>query len=464
VGRDPIVKMFFDIEQVVPKSFYEALVKYAGDTKVGEIISADVIEALKGTLEEYDHNYDHYESYIDYAIVSRCRSVGDDDIKLSFHVITNVAMRVSECKAIARVLKEDYLSLTNDRITGYKDMLCAKNTLNTAPYRKNGGLSLPGGRKKGHQLTTIRQFERNESLHLREVYACTTLHEFSDQLPIKTFDSRRQEFEDSSSEFINKALAKLDSDPKRVPAYTPEAMDLYANPPHGNYLHVARTAPSHCSACDRTHDSSDSLLLIFNEAKEIALWKCARNDDMKASRWFGRAGSKDYDIEGHDDDDIEFFAKNLATRAARKAEAAEIAKSVDKGDKGDKEKKKKPSVVLKEKMIEVVKDMYRREFSTGVIFQKKTDYYYTRKFSDPREFLNHIFINDEMYQMCSQSDHKELIHFIKDIVHPAFPFMKLDHSYMGFKNCGGRYIPRGLGYPEEHSSTSVLRYGLECPC
>ncbi|ETP00230.1 hypothetical protein F441_22349 [Phytophthora nicotianae CJ01A1] len=100
----------------------------------------------------------------------------------------------------------------------------------------------------------------------------------------------------------------------------------------------------------------------------------------------------------------------------------------------DKKSKKKPSFILKEKMIEIAKDRYRRQFGTGAIYKKITNYYYKRAFDDPKQFLNEIFINDRMYQMCSQSDHKELLHFIKDIAHPDFLFMKIDYDYMGFKN------------------------------
>jgi hypothetical protein len=96
-----------------------------------------------------------------------------------------------------------------------------------------------------------------------------------------------------------------------------------------------------------------------------------------------------------------------------------------------KQAKKRPSVILKEKLIKASKGLYRRRFATGAIFKKKTDYYYTHALNDPKEFLNEIFIDDEMYQMCSQSDHKELLHFIKDIAHPEFPFMKFIYFMLG---------------------------------
>ncbi|GMF35233.1 unnamed protein product [Phytophthora lilii] len=212
-------------------------------------------------------------------------------------------------------------------------MLCDKTTIDTQPYRKNGSLSLPGGRKNGHQLKLIRPFNRaTETLHLNDYYDCTWMHEFSEDLPIKTFDSSREEFEESSSEFINKVLAHLEKNPERIPAYVPEAMDLYAKAPK-NYLYVQRTAPSHCPECNRTHDNADTLLLIFNESKEIALWKCAHNEDMKAKRWFGKSGQKEYEVATHDDDDVEAFANNLNARRAEKA--AEVKKESKKADDED---------------------------------------------------------------------------------------------------------------------------------
>jgi hypothetical protein len=144
IGKDPTIKMFFDIEAVIPVESYESMLKWMNgdDTDMANMVSEDIINAMKNALEEFDGKFEGCESRIDYAIVSRSRKV-PDGMKLSYHVITNVAMLVSECKALAKVIKDNYLSCLNvERPDGYKDMLCAKNTLDTNPYRKNGSLSL----------------------------------------------------------------------------------------------------------------------------------------------------------------------------------------------------------------------------------------------------------------------------------------------------------------------------------
>jgi hypothetical protein len=260
-------------------------------------------------------------------------------MKLSYHVITNVSMRVSECKALVKLIKEDYLSCINaERPAGYKEMLCAKNTLDINPYKKNGSLSLPGSSKDGHTLTVVQPFKQSSmNLHLIDIYGCNGTHDFSDDLPIKANISDQEAFEESSSDFITKALAKLDSE--RVPAYDPDSMDLYAYPPRGNYLRVARTAPSHCPECDRTHDNADTLLLIFNEKQGFALWKCAHNEDMKARRWVGNSGQKEYELATVSDDEIEAFA-----RSAKVAPVMKVSKTA----KDDKDERMDPATVLRQ--------------------------------------------------------------------------------------------------------------------
>jgi len=311
LGQDPSIKMFFDIESVIPLEVYDSMKQWMNgdDLDMAKMVSDDVINAMNLALEEVDSFYDMYESLIDYAIVSRCRKI-DDRMKLSYHLITNVSMRVSECKALVKLIKDSYLSCVGGkRPDGYLDMLCAKKTLDTNPYSKNGTLSLPGSSKDGHTLIVVQPFKRSSmSLHLIDTDGCNGTHDFTDDLPIKANVSDREAFEETSSEFVKKALAKLDS--KRVPAYDSSAMDLYANTPRNNYLRVARTAPSHCPECDRTHDNADTLLLIFNETQGFALWKCAHNEEMKAKRWFGNSGQKEYEIATHDDDEIEAFARS----------------------------------------------------------------------------------------------------------------------------------------------------------
>jgi hypothetical protein len=192
-------------------------------------------------------------------------------------------------------------------------------------------------------------------------------------------------------------------------------MDLYANLPRGNFVQVGRTKPSHCPECNRVHDNDDTLLLIFNEEKASAWWKCTHNEDMSGKRWFGKHSPKEIEVD-IDHDEVEAFGQ----KAKAKVEAASEKSS----------KKQKPAVILKQKLIKASKGVYKREFGTGRIYKLRNNYHYTIAHDDPKQFLNDIFAKNEMYHMCSQSDHRELLHFIKDVFHPEFPFLVINYDFI----------------------------------
>jgi hypothetical protein len=180
LGRDPTIKFFFDIEKVVAKDYYKELIGSADDTPLGEMIAADMMHALRNALEYVDERYDEYSDHIDYGIAERNRSVGEDSIKISYHVITNIAMKVSECKALIKLIKADYIDTIPNIGGKYKEMLCESSTIDSNPYRKNGSLSLPGGAKNGNVLKVIRGFKRAERrstfwIHMRAIVFMTSL-------------------------------------------------------------------------------------------------------------------------------------------------------------------------------------------------------------------------------------------------------------------------------------------------
>ncbi|OQS03720.1 hypothetical protein THRCLA_21088 [Thraustotheca clavata] len=79
-------------------------------------------------------------------------------------------------------------------------------------------------------------------------------------------------------------------------------------------------------------------------------------------------------------------------------------------------------------------DVYGRLPKGNFLALRKTDYYYTYKFNDPKLFLNEMFAQDEMYHLCSSKDSNELINFIKSTIHPQFPFIELNYDFIGFTN------------------------------
>jgi len=103
--------------------------------------------------------------------------------------------------------------------------------------------------------------------------------------------------------------------------------------------------------------------------------------------------------------------------------------------KQDSEKKKSILDLLKEKLLIAVEDKYKREYLSGVIYEKQLAYYYTRKYEDTNMFLNKIFTNEPLwYESASEKTRKELISFIKNVIHPQFEFIQLNYDYIGFDN------------------------------
>lgn len=103
--------------------------------------------------------------------------------------------------------------------------------------------------------------------------------------------------------------------------------------------------------------------------------------------------------------------------------------------KKEEEQKKTLLELLKEKLLEMCADTYKREKGTGAIYEKQLSYYYVRKYADPKEFLNEIFEHEELFtKHCTSSVHQEMIYFIKNIINPEFPFMEINHDYIGFNN------------------------------
>ena len=86
-------------------------------------------------------------------------------------------------------------------------------------------------------------------------------------------------------------------------------------------------------------------------------------------------------------------------------------------------------------MLEIVDERFKREYQTGVIYERQLSYYYTRKYEDTNAFLNHIFTEESLwYDSASEKHRKELISFIQNVVHPEFEFIQLNFNYIGFSN------------------------------
>lgn len=126
--------------------------------------------------------------------------------------------------------------------------------------------------------------------------------------------------------------------------------------------------------------------------------------------------------------------KNVAGGCNHEAFKVWKAKYDIKKSNGDEEKRKTPVKLLKEKMMEIVEFQYKREYGTGAIYEKKIPFYYARQYEDTNLFLNDIFGDEPLWLDVLDNQRKEIISSIKNVANPAFPFIKLDYNYIGFKN------------------------------
>ena len=92
---------------------------------------------------------------------------------------------------------------------------------------------------------------------------------------------------------------------------------------------------------------------------------------------------------------------------------------------------KPPTIV--EKLLSRIEDKYRRDFGTGVIYKRKLEYYFERKYDNLHDFINKIFSNYENEHMGSKTTN-ELIEFIKHRESDRFPWIRINYNYIGFTN------------------------------
>ncbi len=365
-------RMFMDIDIVLSSNQYKIqLSKFESeDYLTGAIIDA-YEQACNLSIQAHG-----YSKELRYNSATRIRPIDGDQIKIGIHIIVDAWIPISYAKYIANDMRKQFKCINTDLP---EKMLI--DGIDTAPYRMRGSLSLPGGVKHGVKLKWSSSMGISDFFISRNDQDTPVLN----KLDIKLKEYQPHEI---NNDFIKEALQYVES----IPDWS-DAFDLDCSSLRGNNMIVKRIRPSHCSVCDRTHDAYDSLRLIFNH--NTAFWKCARAPDgTKANVWY------------------------------ENKEANQKVSQVG----------SKPIDILRAQLLDICKDRYRRVEQSGVIYERKYDYYYTHKFDDPAHFLTHIFRGNELYSSSSSSIHKELIYFIKNIVHPDFEFIKHDLDYIGFSN------------------------------
>ncbi|DBA02164.1 TPA: LOW QUALITY PROTEIN: hypothetical protein N0F65_004799 [Lagenidium giganteum] len=195
------------------------------------------------------------------------------------------------------------------------------------------------------------------------------------------------------NDFIKEAFNNV----KNIDGY--EAFDFSMRKRFGKGgYRINRKLPSFCTMCNRRHDNDNTLIISINKRKLFATWRCAKADTAVKSKLFYKRESS------------------------------------------DSRPKKSQLDLLKDDLFDIVCDKYKRGM------EPKLEYYYTRKYDDPKVFLNEIFYNSKIYHSCTKKTFDELIHFIKNMAHPEFEFIKLDYDYIGFRNgvyelSTAKYIP-----------------------
>ncbi|DAZ94611.1 TPA: hypothetical protein N0F65_005374 [Lagenidium giganteum] len=193
-------------------------------------------------------------------------------------------------------------------------------------------------------------------------------------------DKPQDIFAESSNEFIDKAIQEI----SKIPDYDPSKLDVYGRAPKGNFVNVKRTGSSHCSVCDRIHESDDTMLLIFNEEKQ--------------------------------------FIPQV-------------------------ERKFTESQRLKLKLIKLVGDKYRRSYGSGAIYERQTDYFYSYKYSYPKIFLT-MSLQISNHTSCRQRKNltscsiKLNIRFFQDHNYIGFSNEVYDLSTASYINATD--VPKGI--------------------
>ena len=331
-------RFFLDIDLEIDNDNKETLIQQllnedlSNDLYQLDILSTKLIDiyatAIKYSLEE--HSIDSNEIGFDYCATTRNRKN-----KISIHLITNMILSHSENKALAADIKE-MLSIYKDNLDldDYCSDLLA-NAVDSKQYRKHGSLALPYGWKKGAQTIISKQWAiPNQSYWLTrsDEWIASVDDVIHTNYDIKTVSEYSNQ--NASNDFITAALQHVSN----IPIYDPMYFDIKNLRGEGCFRRPSRIAPSHCSVCDKKHERDHNLLLIFNEEKGFATWKCNRSPESKAKRFY----FVPKEIKVSDADLEEFISKTDSTTQSQLADDVNKAiELVEASKKGLKQKEKK---------------------------------------------------------------------------------------------------------------------------
>jgi hypothetical protein len=218
----------------------------------------------------------NYVSY-DYAYTTRNRPV-DGGYKISIHLMTNLMMHTERCAAIATDCKELLTEAYELDLPEDIGALLA-GAIDVQPYHKNGSLSMEHGCKSVdgetyHNVLAKPFYLSNTPYLLTDRTLCLCNADLS-AYPLR--ERIQQSLADFEGDFMQHALEAA----RHIDGI--EAFDMDLARQYGNNLIPRRMEPSHCHACNRVHDSDNTLMLSFNEKVGCCWWKCTHD---QTKHWY----------------------------------------------------------------------------------------------------------------------------------------------------------------------------------
>ena len=274
---------------------------------VGKQIANVFKDAVLISLEEHGLDIDTDLSGFDFMFTMRNRILDDDGFKISIHLITNLIVPLKACSAIINHIKTEVLQQNLEVLGINENMVGALvDSIDEAQYRRHGSLSLPYGSKRAKSGICTNWIYHDYSIP-NQRYFITIDDQFSiNEVDLSNYniaDSSAYAISDVNPEFVKLALQNVHN----IKDYNSRVWDINASILKRSTMYVKRYAPSMCSICKRTHESDNTLFLIFNSERGTASWKCARNAMMKPIVFFQQD-----DDNSNITDDVESFASKYS--------------------------------------------------------------------------------------------------------------------------------------------------------
>lgn len=238
--------------------------------------------------------------------------------KLSIHFITNILISLEHSMAISTDMKKIIIQDPSQFDIDNQMATIVHDSIDTTQYRHHGSLSLPFGIKRGKYVNRIKkQYDSPNQLYFITIPDSTTIRN-ADLSQYGVIQRKVQSYA-ADQEFVNKALEQI----HLIPDYSKECWDLESSKLKGSTMYLRRMEPSYCSVCDRTHDSDNTLFIMFNSDIGIASWKCARAFEEKPKIFYRERKIQEPNID-------EFLEQNKHLLQTKKKQNDETNISVEK--------------------------------------------------------------------------------------------------------------------------------------